>query len=130
MDNNLTVLSELTNLSYLAINFLAMMSNIQLAVPWPNSSVACNMRILGSGNKISPSSVKLAPLSTSNTESILEELHVACSCMFPTVPVWTAQHEELCLLGIAVEKLMEEDVDAKVPMVMDTKIPVNKDCHP
>ncbi|XP_037457308.1 disease resistance protein RGA5-like [Triticum dicoccoides] len=117
--DDLIGLSELTNLRSLYFcsdhdKQTTSQHGISMGIFWCSVSklMRCNLRNFRSGSKIfSPQCVELASLITSNTERNLEELHVAATWTFSRVPIWIGQHQKLCMLGITVEKLMQEDID-------------------
>ncbi|XP_044436659.1 disease resistance protein RGA5-like [Triticum aestivum] len=117
--DNLTGLGELTNLRYLEFccdnaERTTSQRGILMDTFWCSVAklIRCNLRHLWSSSNIfCPPCVELASLVTSNTESNLVELHVAATWTFPRVPIWTGQHRKLSKLGIAVEKVMQEDID-------------------
>ncbi|XBI13967.1 hypothetical protein VPH35_140621 [Triticum aestivum] len=89
--DNLAGLSELTNLRHLTFYFddvehTASQHGFLTNTFWCSVAklLSCNLRHLWSCSKIlPPPSVELGSPSTSNTESNLEELHVAATWMFP-----------------------------------------------
>ncbi|KAM3215240.1 hypothetical protein ACQJBY_067303 [Aegilops geniculata] len=117
--DNLAGLGELTNLRYLQFccdgaERTTSQRGILMDTFWCSVAklIRCNLRHLWSGSNIfCPPTVELASLVTTNNESNLEELHVAATWTFPRVPIWTGQQRKLSKLGIAVEKLMQEDFD-------------------
>ncbi|XP_044960468.1 disease resistance protein RGA5-like isoform X1 [Hordeum vulgare subsp. vulgare] len=125
---NLTGLSELTNLEFLdfccdGAERTTSQHAILMDIFWCSvvKLIRCNLKHLcSSSNIFCPPSVELASLVTSNTERNLESLHVAATWTFPRVPIWTGQHRKLSQLGIAVERLMQEDIDllAKLPNLL------------
>ncbi|KAI4969280.1 hypothetical protein ZWY2020_000194 [Hordeum vulgare] len=126
--NNLTGLGELTNLKHLTfccddVEHTASQRGNLMDIFWCSvvKLIRCNLKhFCSSSNIFCPPSVELASLVTSNTERNLESLHVAVTWMFPRVPIWTGQHRKLSQLGIAVERLMQEDIDllTKLPNLL------------
>ncbi|KAF7098884.1 hypothetical protein CFC21_100584 [Triticum aestivum] len=111
--DNLSGLSELTNLRSLDfccddVEHTTSQRGIFMNIFWCSVGklLSCNLRNLQScSNIFSPPFVELGSLTTSNTESNLEELHVAATWMFQRVPSWLSQHQKLWKLGICIGKM-------------------------